>query len=135
MISQLSVFVENKEGRLAAVLRALRDAKVDIEALSLADTAEFGVLRMIVDRNDAAIAALTAIGVVVQETPVIGLYIPNRPGGLSLVTDLLQANGISIKYIYAFLGQREGIAKVALRVEEQERTVQLLRDAGFELAE
>lgn len=125
-VQQLSVFLENKTGRLAEATRALAVNNINIRALSLADTTDFGVLRLIVNDSENAYEALKKEGFVVRITEVIGVQISDRPGGLDEVLTLMKEEGINIEYLYAFLGTNEEYAVVILRVEEMDRAVDIL---------
>lgn len=103
MIEQLSVFLENREGRLAELCRALGDAGIDMRALMVADTEEFGVVRVICDTPRKAAALLDDRGFSATVTPVIAIEIPDRPGGLADVLEALQAKGLGVEYAYCFV--------------------------------
>ena len=123
---QISIFLENKEGRLSEVTRILSDAKVNIRALSLADTSDFGVLRLIVDNNEAAEEALKKGGFTVKNTPVVAALVSDRPGGLHGILDLLTKAGVNVEYMYAFVAQSGDNAIMIFRfdkIEEAERTL------------
>lgn len=132
-IKQLSVFVENKQGRLSEITGILQDAGVDIRALSLADTTDFGILRLIVDKEEAAEAALRGAGFTVSLTPVIAAGIADRPGGLAEAMAVLRDGGISVEYMYAFISRRKEMAYVILRVDDNGRAAELLQKAAFPL--
>ena len=132
-IKQLSVFVENKQGRLSEITGILQGAGVDIRALSLADTTDFGILRLIVDKEDGAEAALRGAGLTVSLTPVIAAGIADRPGGLAEAMALLRDGGISVEYMYAFISRRKEMAYVILRVDDNGKAAELLQKAAFPL--
>ena len=132
-IKQLSVFVENKQGRLSEITGILQGAGVDIRALSLADTTDFGILRLIVDKEDVAEAALRGAGLTVRLTPVIAAGIADRPGGLAEAMALLRDGGISVEYMYAFISRRKEMAYVILRVDDNGKAAELLQKAAFPL--
>ncbi len=132
-IKQLSVFVENKQGRLSEITGILQGAGVDIRALSLADTTDFGILRLIVDKEDVAEAALRGAGFTVSLTPVIAAGIADRPGGLAEAMALLRDGGISVEYMYAFISRRKEMAYVILRVDDNGKAAELLQKAAFPL--
>lgn len=132
-IKQLSVFVENKQGRLSEITGILQDTGVDIRALSLADTTDFGILRLIVDKAEAAEAALRGAGFTVSLTPVIAAGIADRPGGLAEAMAVLRDGGISVEYMYAFISRRKEMAYVILRVDDNGRAAELLQKAAFPL--
>ena len=132
-VKQLSVFVENKQGRLSEITGILQGAGVDIRALSLADTTDFGILRLIVDKEEAAEAALRGAGFTVSLTPVIAAGIADRPGGLAEAMALLRDGGISVEYMYAFISRRKEMAYVILRVDDNGKAAELLQKAAFPL--
>ncbi len=115
IIKQLSVFVENKKGRLVAITKALSKADVDISALSLADTSDFGVLRLIVDKPEEARAALKEEGVVVKITDVVAAVMEDQPGGLSGMLEVLEKAEIDVEYLYACIGKTTGKALVVIK--------------------
>ncbi|MDR2934517.1 MAG: ACT domain-containing protein, partial [Candidatus Adiutrix sp.] len=102
---QLSIFLENQSGRLAEVMDVLARAEINIRALSLADTSEFGVLRLLADKPEAARAALREQGFQAQITEVAAVEVPDRPGALSRVLNAFHAAGVDVEYMYAFVGQ------------------------------
>ncbi len=102
-IEQLSIFLENKAGRMAEVTKALAEADINIRALSLADTSDFGILRLIVNDHEKAKAALKAAGFTVGLTSVVAVEVPHKPGGLNYILQLLGAKGVNVEYMYAFV--------------------------------
>ena len=130
-MKQLSVFVENKVGRLSAVLDVLKENNIDISALSLADTSEYGILRLVVDKPDVAIEALKASGVMVKCTQVIAAAMDDAPGGLAYLLDLLTKANVGIEYMYAFIGKAEGKAWTVLRVDDIEGATEVFRRNGI----
>jgi hypothetical protein len=129
-VEQISVFLENKSGRLAEVTGILARAGVNIRTLSLADTADFGILRLIVDRTEQANAVLKETGFTVARTEVIALEVPDVPGGLARILSVLDGAGINVEYMYAFARQSAGKAIVIFRFDELDRAIQVLLDAG-----
>ncbi len=127
---QISVFLENKSGRLAELTRALADATVNIRALSLAETIDYGVLRLIVDEPEAAKEALGRAGFTVTETEVVAVEIPDRPGGLAQIVDLITRHGLNIEYCYAFVARRGDNAVVILRIDDAGTAVRTLTGSG-----
>ena len=107
-VEQISVFLENKAGRLAEVTRVLGEAGINIRALSLADTTDFGILRLIVDQYDKAREILKDKGFTVGKTEVVAVEVPDRPGGLGLVLQILAASGVNVEYMYAFVQHSGG---------------------------
>ncbi len=127
---QISVFLENKSGRLAEVAHALADAGVNIRALSLAETIDYGVLRLIVDKPARAREALSEAGFTVTETAVIAVQMADRPGALARVVDMLAARGLNIEYLYAFVGTRGDSAVVVFRIDDAEGAISALQAGG-----
>ena len=133
-IKQISIFVENKFGRLEAILDCLSQNNVNLRALSLADTADYGVLRVIVDDAEKAKQALNDAGVIAKLTDVVAVYIDDRSGGLSSVLSILKNAEISIEYMYAFLGRTEGKALMVLKADDEAKAEQVLSDNGIAMA-
>ena len=125
-IKQLSVFIENKKGRLAEILNVLSENNIDISAMSIAETTEFGVLRMIVSDPESAKAQLKESGVIVKTTDVIGLALDDTPGALAKVITMLSEKGVIVEYSYAFLSSNNKGALIVLRTDDQEYTEKLL---------
>ena len=125
-VKQISVFLENKAGRLAVVTRWLGVSGINILALSIAATSDFGILRLLVDQPEAAGKVLRAAGFMVSETDVIAVEVPDRPGGLAKVLDILGAARINIEYLYAFMGVPSHGALVIFRVVASAAAMQAL---------
>ena len=130
---QVSVFVENKAGRLAEITEVLSENSINMRALSIADTTDFGILRIIVDDPQATERILTESGFTVTLTKVIGIQVPDRPGGLSSVLRLLSDAGISVEYLYAFIEKTAGKASVILRVDDDVKAKAVLSENGIGL--
>jgi hypothetical protein len=130
LIDQISVFLENKSGRLANVTRVLGEYQIDISALSIADTANFGILRLIVNDPEKAYEILENEGFTVHKTSVIAVSVEDKPGGLSPILELLQEKNIGVEYMYAFVGKSKGKAMVILRVEDSRKALLLLKEKG-----
>ena len=133
-IKQLSIFVENKVGRLQSIINALGENDINISALSIADTTDFGILRIIVDDPDKAKLVLKGLGVISKTTEVVAVYIDDRSGGLAAVLSLVSDAGIGIEYMYAFLGRTEGKALMVLKADDEARLEKVLTENGIELA-
>lgn len=133
IIKQISIFVENKMGRLSAVTKILKDNNIDIRALSIADTKDFGILRIIVNNPDKACQALKSADCTVTLTEVIAIGIKDEPGGLAEATDVLQLNSISIEYMYAFISKTDNMAYVILRVNDNEKAIEILSKNNIKL--
>ena len=132
-INQLSIFVENKAGTVAKITKNIADAGVSIRALSVADTQEFGILRLIVSDVEKAKEALSKNDCVVSVTKVIGVEIPDVAGGLSEVLELMSVNNINVEYLYAFITISGKHAYVVLRVEDNEKAAEILTENGVKL--
>jgi hypothetical protein len=132
-VKQISVFLENKSGRLARVTEILGQKDINIRALSIADTSDFGILRLIVNRPDEAYKALKEGGFTVSTTDVIAVEVEDHPGGLSGVLKVLDAKGINIEYLYAFLEKSSQDALVVFRVEQVDDAIAVLGAAGINI--
>ena len=130
IVKQLSVFLENKQGRLCAATDVLAKNGINISALSLADTAEFGILRLIVDRPDEARRVLMEEGIVVRVSDVIAVAMNDTPGGAMDILHALAQAGINVEYLYASVG-RSGKAIMIVRVDDNENAERVLHDGGF----
>ncbi len=128
---QISVFLENKAGRLCEVTGVLAEAQVNIRALALADTSDFGVLRLIVDDTEKAKTALKTAGFTVGKTDVLAVEVPDRPGGLYEILDLLQSAGINVEYMYAFVNVTGENAVMIFRFDETAKAISTLQEKGF----
>ena len=133
-IKQLSIFVENKPGRLHTIIDALGKSGVNLRALSIADTTDFGILRVITDDNDSARKSLSEIGVISKLTDVLAVYIDDKTGGLATVLDELSVEGVEIEYMYAFLGRKEGKALMVLKASDEEKAEKALAKYGIAVA-
>lgn len=130
-VSQLSVFVENKQGTLSGIIEVLAEAGIDIRALTIADTTDFGILRLIVEKPEEAKKVLQEKNFVVTVNQVIGVEIADRVGGLARLLRTLDDALINIEYMYDFLAIKEEKAYIILRVESNAKTVELLEKNGF----
>ncbi len=135
LCKQVSVFLENKSGRLAEVCQTLGRADINIRALCIADTSDFGILRLIVDRPDDAVEVLQSEGFSVGSTGVLALRIPDRPGGLGMVLGQLQEENINVEYMYAFFITIAGDAVVLFKVDDEvvDITLKLLERNGVQV--
>ncbi len=134
IIKQLSVFVENKSGRVAEVVDVLRKNGVDMLALSLADTADFGIVRVIVDKQEVAEQALREAGVVCKSTDVLAVHLEHKAGALAAVLDVLSKAEMPITYMYASVGRQTGQAMMIFRVDNPQVAANLLIGKGFSAA-
>ena len=132
-IKQVSVFVENKPGTLVSITDAIGAAGVDIRAMSIADTQDFGILRLIVSDNEKTKQAVQSIGCIVSITEVVAVAVSDRPGALNDVMHVLSENGVNIEYMYAFLTSRGHNAYVVLRVADNDRAAEILASKGVKL--
>jgi hypothetical protein len=132
-IKQLSIFVENKQGRLAEITEIISRSGANIRALSIADTTDFGILRIIVDKPDEAAACLKESGITVSVTNVIAIGIDDTPGAFSRPMRLLSDAGVDVEYMYAFITRKSEKAYVILRVADNDAATTVLLDNGVEL--
>ena len=132
-ISQLSIFVENKAGKLVEIKEVLEQAGIDIRAMSIGDTQDFGILRLIVSDAEKAKEVLTNNGNIVSITKVTAVAVDDRPGALTEVIKLLADNGVNIEYMYAFITVSGKHACVVLRIEDNDRATELLSSHGIKL--
>jgi len=132
-LKQISVFLENRKGRLSEALDTLAKAKINIRALSIADTSEFGILRLIVADPDKARKALEKAGFTVKENHVIAVEIDDRPGGLAAALRVLSDADINVEYLYAFIEKSGKKAVVILRTENVDAGIRALKKAGINI--
>ena len=130
-IRQLSIFVENKKGRLVEITKMLAESNINMRALSTADIRDFGILRLIVDDTDKACVVLGENGVMVKVTQIAAVELPHRTGSLNAALTVLADAGINIEYLYAFLSSSGQGAYVVLRVADNEAAEKVLTDAGY----
>lgn len=130
-VKQISVFLENKGGRLADVTKVLGERGIDISALSIADTTNFGILRMIVNDPVQSEAILKDKGYAVRISEVLAIAVEDTPGALSNALDILERNDIEIEYIYAFIGKTDNRALVVLKVKDMDKASRVLTDANI----
>ncbi|NMA96478.1 MAG: acetolactate synthase [Clostridiales bacterium] len=133
LVEQISVFVENKKGRLAGITDVLAKNEVDICAISIADTTNFGILRMIVDSPKLAVETLKDAGYTVSTTQVIAVELEDKPGGLNAILTILKDNDIGIEYLYSFVKRPAKNALILFRVEETDRALQVLKRANVKI--
>ncbi len=132
-VRQISIFLENKSGRLAQVTGVLGENGINIRALSIADTTDFGILRLIVNNPDKAYRVLKEAGITVSVTDVIAVEVADEPGGLAKVLNSLDRAGINIEYLYAFVQKASNAALVVFRVERLDDAVETLQEDGIRI--
>ena len=132
-IKQLTVFVENRKGTMVSVTETLSDNNVNIRALSIAETQDFGILRLIVNEEEKAMKALEEKDYLVKAIDVVGVKIGDEPGKLSKALEVLEKEEINVEYLYAFMARTEKHAYVVLRVADKKKKKKALVDAGFKL--
>jgi hypothetical protein len=130
-IKQIVVFLENNAGRLGEVTKILAQAGINIRAISIADTADFGILRLIVDKSEAAIQALNAAGFTTRLTDVAAIEIDDSPGSLARIMELFQSSKVNIEYLYASLEGNAGKAVVIFKLEDHEKGLAIIKENGL----
>ncbi len=130
-VEQLAVFLENKSGRLAEITSVLADNGVNIRALAVADTADFGILRLIVDKVELAKTVLKENGFTVGKTNVLAVEVADRTGGLAAVLKAIEAAGLNVEYMYAFVNKTGENAVLIFRFEEMDKAIDSLQKGGF----
>ena len=130
-VKQVSIFLENKKGRLAEVTKLLAERGINIRALSLADTADFGVLRIIVDDPESCLTALKAAEVIAQVTDVLAVEVEDKPGGLQRVLAVLGAAGLNVEYMYAYVEKTKDNAIVICKIDDREGAAHVLEANGI----
>jgi hypothetical protein len=130
-VEQISIFIENKSGRLADVTRVIGEAGVNIRALSLADTSDFGILRLIVDKTDLAKSVLKDQGFTVSKTEVVAVEVPDRPMGLCGILKILDGAKVNVEYMYAFVERCGANAVIIFRFDNTEEAIQVLIAHGI----
>ncbi|MCL2318584.1 MAG: ACT domain-containing protein [Treponema sp.] len=130
-IKQISVFLENNAGRLGEVTRVLAQAGINLRAISIADTADFGILRLIVNSSDQALNSLNSAGFTTRVSDVAAVEIDDTPGSLARVMELFQKTRVNIEYLYASLQSKAGKAVVIFKLEDHEKGLQILKENGL----
>ncbi len=130
-IRQISIFLENRPGQLSQICRDLANVNVNIATLSLADTSDFGIVRMIVDDHELARDVLTDCGHVVNVSKVVAVCVPDRPGGMAGVMTVLDAAGVNITYSYAFAFHKGEKAVLVFRFDDNKKAEAALAEAGY----
>ncbi|WP_406534872.1 amino acid-binding protein [Methanobrevibacter sp.] len=132
-VKQISIFVENKEGRIKKAINTLALENINIRALSIADTTKYGILRLIVSDNEKAIEALERDGFIVKENEVIILAVPDEPNGLNSTLAVFDEKGINLEYLYAFVSSKTDEAIVVMRLENMEKAIEALQDSNVKI--
>lgn len=130
-VEQISIFLENKAGRLAEVTHCLAVAEINIRALSLADTSDFGILRLLVDDHEKAKETLKNNDFTVGSTEVVAVEVPDKPGGLDDILQLLSKNSVNVEYMYAFVRQSRNNAVLIFRFDRPDEAIIVLQKNGF----
>ena len=134
-VKQISIFVENKEGRIKKAIDTLAKENINIRALSIADTAKYGILRLIVSDNEKAIEALEKDGFIVKENDVIILAVPDKPNGLNSILAVFDEKGINLEYLYAFVSSKTDEAIVVMRLEDMDNAIKALEKSDVKILE
>lgn len=129
MLKQIAVFLENKEGRVSACCKVLKEANVNLRSMSIADTKEFGILRIITDDNEKALAALKSAGFLSSIVELVGLEVPDKAGALADLLIALNDGGVNIEYMYSFAGA-DNHAQIGFKTATPEKAVDILVKAG-----
>lgn len=129
-IHQISVFLENRAGQLAEITKILSERHIDLRALNIAETTDYGVLRLIVDQPEAAASILLSEGVILSMTPVVAVGVPDQPGGLAEVLRLISEAGVDVEYMYSVFGQVNGKAYMIFRVTDTDKLIAILNANG-----
>ena len=132
-VKQISIFIENKEGRIKKAINTLAQQNINIRALSIADTTKYGILRLIVSDNKKAIAALEDNGFVVRENEVIIIAVPDEPNGLNSTLAVFDEKGINLEYLYAFVSSKTDEAIVVMRLENMDQAIEALQDSDVSI--
>lgn len=131
-IHQISVFLENRAGQLAEITGVLAKKGIDLRAINIAETSDYGVLRLIADKPQEAATTLLEHGFILSMTPVVAVSVPDSPGGLAKVLDVLAKENIDVEYMYSVFGQVNGLAHMVFRVADTEKLVSVLKANGVE---
>jgi len=134
-IKQISVFLENTTGRLSEVTKTLANAGINLRAISIADTADFGILRIIADKTEMAVETLNQVGFTTRQTDVVAVEIEDVPGSLAKLMALFQESQVNIEYLYASLEGQIGKAVVIFKLKDHEKGQKILSSKGFKLAD
>ena len=133
LVKQVSIFVENKEGKIAEILEILAGKDINIKALSLADTTNFGILRLIVNDPNKAFQILKEHDVIVKINDVVTVGVADEPGGLATILQILGNNKLQIEYMYAFIGENDKKAMVVLKTDDIDKSVNVIKENNVTL--
>jgi len=134
-IKQISVFLENTTGRLSEVTKTIANAGINLRAISIADTADFGILRIIVDKTDEAVNALNTAGFTTRQTDVVAVEIEDVPGSLAKLMEIFQQSQVNIEYLYSSLEGQVGKAVVIFKLEDHSKCLKILNDNKLKMAD
>lgn len=130
-IKQISVFMENKPGKMSVITGILKEGGIDVRALSIADTTEFGILRMIVCEPERAVALLRDHSLTAQLSDVLVAVIDDRTGVIDEIVRTLSDNGINIRFLYSFMGEKNGASHLVISTDDMKKTLSLLQENNF----
>ena len=133
MLEQISVFAENKKGRLAAIMKLINDSGIDVRALTIADTTDFGIVRMIVSNSESALRIFRENDCIASVAKVIGFTIKDEVGSMYDVVRLFDDKGINIEYCYSLMGKKENMADIVIKTNDNEGAEKLLLESGINL--
>lgn len=133
MLEQISVFAENKKGRLAAIMKLINDSGIDVRALTIADTTDFGIVRMIVSNSESALKIFRENDCIASVAKVIGFTIKDEVGSMYDVVRLFDDKGINIEYCYSLMGKKENMADIVIKTNDNEAAEKLLSESGIDL--
>ena len=134
-VKQLSIFIENKKGHLATLTNVIKERGIDIRAISVFDTNEFGILRLVVDDPETALVTVRNAGYAAKISEILAVEIEDKPGSLNKIFKLFDDKGINIEYIYSFVLRQQGAPLIVLKVDKTEEAAKLLRENGVRLVE
>ena len=132
-ITQISIFLENKEGRLAEVCSLLGNNSINIRALTISENKDFGILRIVVDRPDDAIVLLKENNLVAQMTDIVALEVDDTPGGLARILQVISENKLNVEYMYGFVEKKTDQALMVFRFDDPDRAIATLTDKGYSI--
>lgn len=132
-VQQIAIFLENRSGRLADITQLLSEHNINIRALSLADTADFGILRLVVDNTKLAKAVLKEDGFTVGITDILAVEVPDKPGGLSTILQVVKDANLDVEYMYAFTQKSGEIGILLFRFDDLDKAIKIFQDAGVKL--